>query len=131
MGWGMCMVRRRAGVQVAMSAGTFLLVALGCSGAVPAGVEWGTHGAFQACLDAQVKQWVAARVELVVNEDPAASNIDDRAVAAWTAQALETCTAKAGRGDRASEQLFARYMARWREHIDAAATEVRRRSRAD
>ena len=115
-----------------MSAGTILLVALGCSGAVPAaGIEWPTNGAFQACLDALAKRWIDARVELVVNEDPAAGNIDDRAVAAWTAQALETCAAKAGRGDQASEQLFARYMAHWREHIDAAATEVRRRSRAD
>jgi hypothetical protein len=126
------MVRRWAGVQVAMSAGTFLLVGLGCSGAVlAAGIEWGTNGAFQACLDAQAKRWIDARVELVVNEDPAAGNIDDRAVAAWTAQAIETCAAKAGRGDEASEQLFVRYMAHWREHIDGAATEMRRRSRAD
>ena len=126
------MMRKRAGVQVAMSAGTFLLLALGGSGAAPAaGIEWGTNGAFQACLDALAKQWIDVRVELVVNEDPAAGNIDDRAVAAWTAQALETCAAKAGRGDQASEQLFARYMSHWREHIDAAATEVRRRSRAD
>jgi hypothetical protein len=128
----MGMRRKRAGLQVAMSAGAFLLAPLGCSGAVPAaGIEWGTNGAFQACLDAQAKRWIDARVELVVNEDPAAGNIDDRAVAAWTAQALESCAAKAGPGDHASEQLFARYMARWREHIDAAATEVRRRSRAD
>lgn len=126
------MRRRRAGVQVATSAGTLLLLTLGCADAVSAaGIEWGTNGAFQACLDAQAKQWIDARVELVVNEDPAAGNIDDRAVAAWAAQALETCAAKAGRGDQASEQLFARYMARWREHIDGAATEVRRRSRAD
>jgi hypothetical protein len=114
-----------------MSAGTFLLVALGCSGAAPAGIEWGTNGAFQTCLDAQAKRWIDARVELVVNEDPAAGNIDDRAVAAWTTQAIEACAAKAGRGDQASEQLFVRYMAHWREHIDGAATEVRRRSRAD
>jgi hypothetical protein len=128
----MCMMRRRAGVQVAVSAGTFLLVALGRSDAVPgAGVEWGTNGPFQTCLDARAKQWIDARVELVVNEDPAAGNIDDAAVAAWTAQAIEACAATAGRGDQASEQLFVRYMAHWREHIDAAATEVRRRSRAD
>jgi hypothetical protein len=125
------MVRGWTGVQVAMSAGTFLLVALGCSGAASAGIEWGTNGAFQTCLDAQAKRWIDARVELVVNEDPAAGNIDDRAVAAWTTQAIETCAAKAGRGDQASEQLFVRYMAHWREHIDAAATLVRRRSRAD
>lgn len=90
-----------------------------------------SDAAFQACLQAQTKQWIDARVELVLNEDPAAGDIDDAAVAGWTLQALKTCAAKAGGGDPASEQLFVRYMARWREHIDAAAAEIRRRLRPD
>jgi hypothetical protein len=83
--------------------------------------------AFEACLDAQAKAWIDARAALVLHEDPAAGDIDDRAVAAWTAQTLSTCAAKAGRGNDASERLFGRYMAHWREHIDAAVSAVRRR----
>jgi hypothetical protein len=115
-----------------MQAGALLWVAAaGCEAVRAASIEWGTRGAFETCLDAQTKEWVRARGELVLNEDPAASDIDDPAVAAWTAQALSGCAAKAGRGDGASEQLFARYMAHWREHIDTAVKEARRRSPPD
>ena len=112
------MMRKRAGVQVAMSAGTFLLLALGGSGAAPAeGIEWGTNGAFQACLDALAKQWIDVRVELVVNEDPAAGNIDDRAVAAWTAQGTRDLRSQ-GRARRPSLRAAVReiYVALARTH---------------
>jgi hypothetical protein len=115
-----------------MPAGSLLCVAM--TGSVPlraAGPDWSAPGAFAACLDRQAKAWIEARAALVLNADPAAGDIDDRAVAAWTAQTLATCRAKANRSDGASEQLFARYMAHWREHIDAAVTEVRRRSPPD
>ncbi len=126
------MMRKRSWWRVAMPAGTLLCVAMPGSEALrAAGIEWSTHGAFEACLDAQAKTWIDARAGLVLNDDPAAGYIDDRAVASWTAQTLSTCQAKAGRGDGASEQLFARYMAHWREHVDAAVTAVRRRSPPD
>jgi hypothetical protein len=115
-----------------MPAGTLLWVAMTGSAALCAtGIDWNAPGAFEACLDAQAKTWIEARATLVLNDDPRAGDIDDRAVAAWTAQTLATCRAKANRSDGASEQLFARYMAHWREHIDAAVTEVRRRSPPD
>jgi hypothetical protein len=88
-------------------------------------------GALEACLNGQAKQWIDARAELVLNDNPAAGAIDDAAVAAWTARAIEGCKAKAGRGDQDAERLFVRYMAHWREHIDAAVAEVRRRSPPD
>jgi hypothetical protein len=96
-----------------------------------AGIDWETSGAFQSCLETRAQKWIAARVELVVSNDPAAGDIDDAAVAGWTVQALEACKVEAGRSDPASEQRFARYMARWREHIDAAAQAIKRRLSPD
>jgi hypothetical protein len=120
----MSMMRARSGVWAAAPAGVLLWAAAAGPGAAQT-------GGFEACLNGQAKQWIDARAELVLNEDPAASAIDDAAVAAWTARTLEGCKAKAGRSDQESERLFARYMAHWREHIDAAVTEVRKRSRPD
>src|SRR5262245_23158350 len=88
-------------------------------------------GPFQACLQAQAKQWFDAKVELIANADPAAGTIDDTAVAGWTVEAINTCAVKAGGGDPAAEQLFARYMAHWREHLDAAVADLKRRARPD
>lgn len=114
-----------------MAAGTLLWVAVAGLVAVRAAdIGWETKGAYQACLETQAKKWIAAKVELVVNLNPAASKIDDPVVAKWTLQALKACGTQAGR-DQASEQLFVKYMARWREHIDAGATEIRRRVRPD
>ncbi len=126
------MMRRRSWWQVAMPAGMLLCVAAAGSSALrAAGIEWNTHGALEACLDAHVRIWIEARAALVLNDDPTASDIDDLAVAAWTVQTISTCQAKAGRGNAASEQLFARYMAHWRQHIDVAVREARRRSPPD
>src|SRR5262245_45061811 len=55
-------------------------------------------GPFQACLQAQAKQWFDAKVELIANADPAAGTIDDTAVAGWTVEAINTCPVKAGGG---------------------------------
>jgi hypothetical protein len=97
-----------------------------------AGIGWEKPGAFQTCLDQQTKAWLDAKVELVVNEDPDAGQIDDAAVAGWVAEALKTCATKPGAtADAASEQQFVRYMAHWRDHIFKAANEVRSRGRPD
>jgi hypothetical protein len=96
-----------------------------------AGIGWEKQGAFQTCLDGATKTWLDAKVELVVNEDPAVSEMTDASVAAWAADALKNCAAKAGGGDAASEQQFMRYMAHWRDHIFKAADEIRRRGRPD
>jgi hypothetical protein len=96
------------------------------------GIGWEKPGAFESCLDAEAKSWLQAKVELVVNEDPAASEMNDTAVATWATEALKGCAAKAGSAaDAASEQLFMRYMAHWRDHIFQAADEIRRRGRPD
>jgi len=126
-------MRARSGGWAEASAGVLLWVvaAAGPGAAHAAGLERQAAGPFEACLNGQAKQWIDARAELVLNEDPTASAIDDAAVAAWTARTLEGCKAKAGRSDQESERLFARYMAQWREHIDAAVAEVRRRSPPD
>jgi hypothetical protein len=101
------------------------------SPALAAGIAWEKQGAFQTCLDAQAKSWLDAKVELVVNEDPAVSAMDDASVAGWAADALKGCATKAGRTDAAAEQQFMRYMAHWRDHIFKAADEIRRRGRPD
>jgi hypothetical protein len=94
-------------------------------------VGWEKQGAFQTCLDAEARTWLQAKVELVVNEDPAASKIDDTSVATWATDALKSCATRAGGADTASEQQFMRYMAHWRDHIFKAADELRRRGRPD
>jgi hypothetical protein len=95
------------------------------------GIGWEKQGPFQTCLETEAKSWLQARVELVVNEDPAASEISDTAVATWAADALKGCATKAGGTDAASERQFMRYMAHWRDHIFRAADEIRRRGRPD
>lgn len=96
-----------------------------------AGIGWEKRGgAFQACLDGKAQGWIGAKVELVVNEDPEMGAIDDAAVAQWATQALKECAEKAA-GDAASEQQFMKYMAYWRDHIYAAANEIRSRARPD
>ena len=96
------------------------------------GIRWEKQGAFQACLDAEAKRWLDARVELVVNDDPAAGDVNDAKVAEWATTALKGCGGKAGAtADAASEQQFIKYMAHWREHIFNAAAEIRQRGRPD
>jgi hypothetical protein len=103
----------------------------GAALAQAAGIGWETRGALQICLEGKAQGWIAAKVELVVNEDPAAGEVDDKAVATWATQALADCAAKAGKADAASEERFMRYMAHWREHIYKGADEIRKRARPD
>ena len=126
-------MRRNAYRWAAVPAGLLVWTAAvaGDSPAQAAGIAWEKQGAFQTCLDAQAKSWLDAKVELVVNDDPAAGQMDDASVATWAADALKGCTTKAGGADAASEQQFVRYMAHWRDHIFAAADEIRRRGRPD
>jgi hypothetical protein len=99
--------------------------------ALASGIAWEKQGAFQTCLDAEARTWLQAKVELVVNEDPAASEIDDTSVATWATGALRGCATKAGGADAASERQFMRYMAHWRDHIFKAADELRHKARPD
>jgi hypothetical protein len=115
-----------------MPAGVLVCMGVAGSGAVRAkGIDWNAPGAFAACLDAEAKAWIEARAELVLNDDAAAGQVDDAAVAAWALRTLSACEAKARRRDREAEQLFVRYMAHWHEHIDAAVAAARRRSPPD
>ena len=125
---------RRNAYRWAVPAGLLVWAAAVASDnhAQAAGIAWEKQGAFQTCLDAQAKSWLDAKVELVVNDDPAAGQMDDASVATWAADALKGCATKAaGSADAASEQQFVRYMAHWRDHIFAAADEIRRRGRPD
>jgi hypothetical protein len=120
---------RWAAVPVGLLA--WAAVGAGGSAALASGIGWEKQGAFQSCLDAEAKTWLQAKVELVVNEDPTASEINDSAVATWATDALKGCATKAGGADAASERLFMRYMAHWRDHIFKAADELRRKARPD
>jgi hypothetical protein len=126
-------MRRNAYRWAAVPAGLLVWAAAVASDspAQAAGIAWEKQGAFQTCLDAQAKGWLDAKVELVVNDDPAAGQMDDTSVATWAADALKRCGTKAGGADAAAEQQFIRYMAHWRDHIFKAADEIRRRARPD
>ena len=120
---------RWAAVQVGLLA--WAAAAANGSAALASGIGWEKQGAFQTCLDAETKTWLQTKVELVVNEDPAASEINDSSVATWATDALKGCATKAGGADAASEQQFMRYMAHWRDHIFKAANEIRHKARPD
>jgi hypothetical protein len=124
---------RNAYRWAAAPVGLLAWVAAAASGgaALASGIGWEKRGAFQACLDAEAKTWLQAKVELVVNEDPAGSDISDSSVAAWATNALKGCATKAGGADAASEQQFMRYMAHWRDHIFKGADAVRRKALPD
>ena len=125
-------MKRRAYRWAALTAAVLLCTAVArATFAQAAGIGWETRGALQVCLDAEAKGWIDARAALVANDDPAAGDIDDAAVAAWAAQALKGCAAKAGGADAASEQRFVKYMAHWREHIYRVAEALRARARPD
>jgi hypothetical protein len=131
------MTRKEHGWAVTSAAGVLLwcTVSIFAGASAPAqaaGIGWEKRGgAFQACLDGKAQAWIGAKVELVVNEDPEMGAIDDAAVAQWATQALKECAVKAAGADAASEQQFRKYMAYWRDHIYAAANEIRSRARPD
>jgi hypothetical protein len=90
-----------------------------------------SSGALESCLQTSVGKWVQAQAELQVNEDPAASKIDDAEVAAWTNAALDSCRKQVGTGSKAAEEVFMRYMTRWRDHVFDLASSIRRRGQSD
>ncbi|MBX9588860.1 MAG: hypothetical protein K2X43_06125 [Hyphomonadaceae bacterium] len=96
-----------------------------------ASVRWDTRGTFEACLEQRLNDWINAKAALVLNEDPAAAEIDDMDVALWAVAALQGCEEEVGRGNQTSEQRFSQHMAHWREHIYSVAQSVRQRVRAD
>jgi hypothetical protein len=114
--------RRRFGAAL-----VFAVLAGAAATAASASPIWERAGAFQACLETRFKEWVDSRAELVANLDPAASDIDDAAVAQWTVAALEACRAQAGGGDQESEARFAKHMASWRDHINTVVQGIRQR----
>jgi hypothetical protein len=94
-------------------------------------IVWEWRGQFENCLEDHVNSWVNAKAELLVNEDPAAGDVDDLDVAVWAVTALQDCEQQTGYSNQASEHRFSRHMARWREHINSLAQAVRERVRMD
>jgi len=100
-------------------------------GTVAAPLTWDRKGAFEACLERSLEAWIKAQAELVVNEDPAAGNLDDPAVAAWAAQVLAQCKASGGGEVATSTDRFTKHMAQWRQHIYDLAAGIRQKGGAD
>jgi hypothetical protein len=92
---------------------------------------WDRAGPFEACLERGFEAWVKGRAELVVNEDPRASAIDDAGVASWTAETLDACRTQAGGGSADAEARFAKHMAHWRDHIYERARNLKEKLRPD
>jgi hypothetical protein len=112
----------------------WVAVGVGVAGlqiAQAAPIAWERDGPLQSCLEGRLQSWVRAKAELVLNENPAASDIDDFAVAMWTAQTLENCEAQVGRSDFSAVVRFSTHMAHWRVHIHDVVEDVRRRNRPD
>ena len=109
------------------------LLMLGTSqfAAADAQINFPRSGVLEGCLDAEFGKWVQAQAELQVNEDPAAQALDDAGVGTWMKTTLEDCRKRAGGGDAASEEIFARYLSRWREHVFDLASSIRRRGQSD
>jgi len=94
-------------------------------------IRFPSSGALESCLETSVGKWVQIQAELQVNEDPAASKIDDANVVAWANAALDSCRKQVGAGNKASEEIFTRYMSRWRDHVFDLASSIRRRGQSD
>ena len=94
-------------------------------------IHFPSSGALESCLETSVGKWVQAQAELQVNEDAAAGKINDTEVAAWTNAALDRCRKQVGTGNKAAEDIFARYMSRWRDHVFDLASSIRRRGQSD
>lgn len=101
------------------------------SGANAAAITWGKKGGFEACLESSLEKWLAERAALEVNEDPAAAQLDDTAVAAWTLQTIAQCRARAGTAEVDSEDRFTKHMAHWRQHIYDLAADIRKKGQSD
>lgn len=126
------MMRNRPGHgRWALVLGAMLAAAAGVQMASAANLSWNTRGNFEACLEGQANDWIGAKAELIANDDPAASDLDDMDVALWAVAALQGCEERAGHGNQTSEHQFSRHMAHWREHIHSVAQTVRRRAGAD
>jgi hypothetical protein len=112
----------------------FCVLALGSiwlADAFAAPIAWGSKGEFEACLERSLDKWLATQAELQINESPAAANLDDAAVAAWTVQTLGQCRSAAQPADATSEDRFAKHMAQWRQHIYDLATDIRKKGQSD
>ena len=107
-----------------------LLVIVFAGGAHAASI-WESAGPFQLCLEGRYEKWVEERAELVVNADPRAGDIDDVAVARWSADTMDACRAQGGGGDQESEARFAKHMARWRDHIYDLVRSIQKRAGPD
>ena len=118
--------RRRRGVLLTCAA--FLTAMAGSATGAPI---WERAGPFQACLEGRFETWVNARVELIVNEEPKAGDIDDTSVATWAVETLAACRIQAGGGDEASEARFTKHMAQWHQHIYDRVQSIRERVRPD
>jgi hypothetical protein len=81
---GLC--RRRRGIAFIGIAA--LIASCGWIGADAAPITWAKKGAFEACVEHSLNEWLGAQAELVVNEDPAAGALDDAGVARWTVHTL-------------------------------------------
>jgi hypothetical protein len=110
---------------------TVLLATTGAQAADSSDIKWEMRGRFEACLEDRMNAWVFTKAELILNEDPAAADLDDMDVALWAVTALQDCETQAGHGNQTSEQSFSKHMAHWREHIHKVAQVVRRRSGTD
>ena len=118
--------RRRRGVLLTCAA---FLTAM--AGSATGAQIWERAGPFQACLEGRFETWVNARVELIVNEEPKAGDIDDTSVATWAVETLAACRIQAGGGDEASEARFTKHMAQWHQHIYDRVQSIRERVRPD
>jgi hypothetical protein len=108
-----------------------VLAAAGLQAANAANINWERRGAFEACLDDRIHDWVNAKATLVINDDPAAGDIDDMDVAIWSVDALQGCEKQTGQANLMSEGKFSLHMAHWRDHIHAVAQSVRQRVQTD
>lgn len=111
--------------------GAIVLAAGGLQSANAANIDWERRGAYEACLDDRMHDWVNSKATLVINEDPAAGDIDDMDVAIWAVDALQGCEKQTGQANLMSEGKFSLHMAHWRDHIHSVAQVVRQRVRAD
>lgn len=108
-----------------------LAVAAALQPASAASLAFAKTGPYEACLQSEAETWLNARAEDVVNGAESVKTLDDAKVAGWTVDTLKTCAAKGAAADAGNEAAFAKYMARWREHLYELARVIRAKGGSD
>ncbi len=94
-------------------------------------IAWSGAGPYEACLEEAADGWISKTAELLVINEDGARATSDMEVMGFIIQAMKTCEAKGKPANAANEDIFGKYMARWREHVYEMMKVIRAKGGSD